>query len=263
MPSENVLLKTQVQDDRSPRAAAGAAQGGPSAGCRKRTRAIRCLLAGALSLALVYFLHPLALCWLAVALTAGAPRPAEADFICLAAVGIGPEAVTAYRKRPDCRILLFPQRRNRMIELGVVTPAEWRIRRSLEEARVARSQIVIDERPVATDWELAERLSERLAADPQATMLILCDQFSGQRWRQIVRETAPGDVARRIHVQSARDPVVHPLNWWHSKAGIQGVFHGYLGLMFAVLHGRENAPPGDAPAAVYEELSRQRSMSRM
>jgi hypothetical protein len=133
---------------------------------------------------------------------------------------------------------------------------------ALEEAGVPSSQIVIDERPVATEWELAERLSDRLAADPESALLILCDQFSGRRWRQIVGDSAPDDVARRIHVQSTDDPTVDPRDWWHSKAGILGVFHGYLGLIFAVVHWRESAPRDDSPAAEYEELSLQRSVWR-
>ena len=234
-----------------------------SAGCRKLPRAIRGLLAGALALALVYALYPLALRCLAAALSDNESNLAEPDFVCMAAGGNGlAEAVIACRRRPGCQILLISQRSNRLVEVGVLTRWELQMRRSLEEAGVVSSQIMIDERPVATEWEMAERMSDRLAADPQASLLILCDQFSGRRWRQIVRNTAPDHVARRIHVQSVRDSAVDMHDWWHSKAGIQGIYHGLLGLIFAVVHWRESVPCEDSPAAEYEELSLQRSILR-
>jgi hypothetical protein len=264
MPSESLHLTSEVQGDRLTHADACGARGDVATGCRKQSRAIRGLLAGAFVLALAYFLHPLALRWLAEPLTAGAAQPVDADFICMAVGEDGlAEVMTACRKRPDCRILLVPWRPNRLNELGVVTSVELRFRRILEEAGVAASQIEISQPPIATDWELVERLSDRLAADSTASVVILCDQFSGGRWRQIVRDTVPDEVAPRIRVRSAENSVVHLDDWWRSKAGLREIFHAYLGLIFASLHGREGAPADESSAEAYEALSRLRSIPEL
>jgi hypothetical protein len=264
MPFHNLLLKTKARDDLSLRADAGAAPGGVRTGSRKLPRVMRFLLAGMLFIASVCLFHPIALRWLAAPLTGGEPRPVEADFICMVGGADGlAEVVTACRKRPACRILLIPWRPDRLIEVGVVTPGALRFRRFLEEAGVDGSQIEISQRPVASDWELAERLADRLAADSTASLVILCDQLSVRRWRCIVRDTVPDEVARRIHVQWAENSGTRVHDWWRSKAGMQGIVHGYLGLIFAFVHGRESAPAAESSAEAYEALSRRRSISEL
>src|SRR5262245_15382893 len=224
MSIEDTLLKTAVQNGQSSRGDAETSRSGaPESG--KLHRAVRFLLAGMLLTAIIYSFHPLALRWLAEPLTAGAPRPLDADFICMAVGKDGlAEVVTACRQRPACRILLIPWRPNRLIELEVVPSGNLRFRRFLEEAGVAASRIEISQPPIASDWELAERLSDRLAADSTASLVILSDQFSGRRWQHIVRDTVPRDVARRIRVQSVEDSDVHLDDWWRSKAGIMAIF---------------------------------------
>jgi hypothetical protein len=264
MPANNLLLKTKAQDDLSLRADAGLSRGDSSSGSGKPHRTKRILLAGILLFAFVYLFHPLALRWLAEPLTAGDARPVDADLICMAVGEDGlAEVITACRKRPACRVLLIPWRSNRLIELGMVTPGELRFRRILEDAGVAGSQIEISQPPIATDWELVERLSGRLAADSTASGVILCDQFSGRRWRRIIGDTVPDEMARRIRVRSVEDSVVHVHDWWRSKAGIKEIFRAYLGLIFASLHGRESAPADESSAEAYEALSRLRSIPEL
>jgi hypothetical protein len=264
MSIEQALLKTEVQDRRSSRADAGTSRSGAPAGSRKLPCAKRLLFAGMLSFALVWLFHPLALRRLAELLTAGKARPVDADFICLATGEDGLAAVvTSCRKRPDCRVLLIPWRRNRLDDLRGVRPGESRFQRVLEKAGVTASQIEISRPPIATDWELADRLADRLAADSTSSLVLLCDQFSGRRWRRIIHDTVPADAARRIRIQSVDDSIVHVHDWWRSKAGTKAIFDGYLGLIFASLHGRESAPPPDASAARYEALALQRSLPEL
>jgi hypothetical protein len=264
MPTEEKMLKTVVPDGRSLRADAGMTSYGAAPVSRKARRAMRLLAAGMLLFGSVYLFHPLVLRWLAEPLTAREARPVDADFICMAVGEDGlAEAVTACHRRPACRIVLIPWRRNRLSRLGLAPPGELQFRKLLEEAGVAGSQIEISEAPIANDWELADRLADRLTADSTASLVILCGQFSGRRWRRIVRDTTSSDVARRIRVQSVEDSVVHLHDWWRSKAGIQSVFQGWLGLTFAVFHGRESRPPDEAPADAYEERSRLRSLSEL
>jgi hypothetical protein len=261
MPTEDLLPKTEVHGDRTPGADAGGAPLSAASGAGKPRRALRFLLAAMLLSVSVYPFHALALRWLAEPLAAGAPRLVDADLICMVAGADGlAEVVTACRQRPACRVLLIPWRANRLTEVGVATSGELQFRRFLEDAGVAGSQIEVIQPPIATDWELAERLADRLAADSTASVVILCDQFSGRRWRYIVCDTVPDEMARRIHVQSAENSVVRLHDWWRTKAGIQGVVHGYLGLLYVFFHGRESAPVVESSAEVYEALARRRSI---
>jgi hypothetical protein len=224
----------------------------PSRRSTKR-RAAFCLFATGLSLAFVWLWHEPLLRQVAEALMARDPLPVEVDFVCLTAGGDGLRAALAeYRSHPGCRFLLFPQRRNRLIDLGVINPGETRLRRRLREAGVTDAQIVVMPLPAADDWDLAEQLYDFLRTRKGVSAIILCDQSSGRRWRHVVCETAPADSAGRVHVRSVADAAVHVDDWWLSKAGIQRVFHGHLRLLFAVLHGRESARPDDSSPAAYE-----------
>lgn len=251
--STGLSTQSVVCDDtsRTPSAAVPVAQ--TNAAGKRRGKTFRNVLLGVLVGGTLLWIgrHPV-LRGMASFLEAHDRKP-SVQFLVLEAGGTQLQEVTAIcQTNPECRILVFRQPRNRLIESGLVSPAEDWLKANLQKAGISETKFQMISGDCSTDWEHADRLAEVLQQHPQAHLQLMCGQRAGRQWQWIVRKTMPPSIADRVHVQSIPDKAA-PRNWWQSKTSFLDVWQGYLGLVFVAVHGREHTRAQELSFEDYED----------
>lgn len=119
------------------------------------------------------------------------------------------------------RILIVQTQTNRLMDLGILPPADEVALKELQSRGVPRDRIKVIAGKASNDWEIVRQLISHLETEKAAESLILCDRFSSRRLRRIIKGVTVREQAKRISLTPLRDRRYDETNWWKSRTGVK------------------------------------------
>jgi hypothetical protein len=132
-----------------------------------------------------------------------------------------------YRNDMAKHVLLIQGPPSRLERMKILPDPVALARRELAKHDVP--EIVVEVLPMEKngDSNRARRLRDWLNEHPEARVCILCDRFSNRRTRCLF-ERELGGLSARVHWRALPDRLYDETNWYRNKAGVLGIFDGYL-----------------------------------
>jgi hypothetical protein len=167
----------------------------------------------------------------------------------------GREALRVFQAAGASRLLLLRDRPCRLHQCQLLAPEGDVLRGELSRSGLSPRLLRVltcQEKGRSAQLRL---LSEVLAEEPRARVIVLCDRFRSRCCYQLCRALLPRDQAERIRMHAVIDPLYDEQDWWRHKEGVLNFFDGVLGYTYFLIHGAEiKNEPGWDPDRYEEEL---------
>jgi hypothetical protein len=168
------------------------------------------------------------------------PAPAGAVVVPWSGDGRYDEAARLRDADADA-VALVRMHPNRLRRVGALPTPERIALKALAARGVPEYAVAILPADARNEWDVARALAVWLEARPDATAVVLCDEFSSRRMRLVVDRTA-GPAADRIRIRALRHRWVSPDDWWLGKDGLKQFFGSAVGLTYALVLGEDDDP---------------------
>jgi hypothetical protein len=149
-------------------------------------------------------------------------------------------------------ILVVEFQPGRLEQIGAVPTFVELTRRELTARGVPQRAVSVLHSDACGDWSTARALSGWLRERPDATIVLLCDQFRSAHLRYALDRVLDSTQSQRVRVHPLPDRRYDATNWWKSRCGFRAFGFAWLIRIHGWLYGDTAAQPLTADADGYE-----------
>jgi hypothetical protein len=135
------------------------------------------------------------------------------------------------------QFLVVKRRPGRLERLDIRPAFQSLAKRELALRGIPVARVTAIGEAVVTDWDQSRVLSEWLAREPSASLIVLCDRFRGRKVRHILRAVLRDEEFRRVTTLAVPDLSYNESNWWRCRRGVLDLFSAYLQLGYVLCFG--------------------------
>lgn len=184
-------------------------------------------------LCMALFHHPLLV---AVASVLTVPRqPLQPNVLIIGGDGRYEIVAEAIQEGIVHRVLISPNRQERLQRLGILPSDVELAKRELAKAGIAESYLELLPEPTA-DQPIERNLAEWCQEHPNETISVICSEFSA-REKQWIFSQVIEDHSQLIFWYPLESKEFNTKNWYRRKHGILNCFGAYFANLFLRIHG--------------------------